>query len=121
MSQGAVAQIGTPEALYRNPTTGFVAQFVGDAMRLGGRIEGDTLHIPGGALVLPGTATGEVLVRAEDIRMGPDVLGDDQAQAVVPAGHWQAARSLVPRASSLLIRIRRRSSREATVGCAIAQ
>jgi putative spermidine/putrescine transport system ATP-binding protein len=72
MSQGAVAQIGTPEALYRNPTTGFVAQFVGDAMRLGGRIEGDTLHILGGALVLPGTATGEVLVRAEDIRIVPN-------------------------------------------------
>jgi hypothetical protein len=31
---------------------------------------------------------------ARDIRMGPDVLGDDQAQAVVLAGHWQAARSL---------------------------
>ena len=35
---------------------------------------------------------GETVAR--DIRMGPDVLGDDQAQALVPAGHWQAARSL---------------------------
>lgn len=72
MTQGAVAQIGTPEALYRNPATGFVARFVGNAMPLGGRIEGDTLHIPGGALALPGTATGEVLARAEDIRIVPD-------------------------------------------------
>lgn len=31
---------------------------------------------------------------AEDIRMGPDVLGGEVVQAVVPAGHWQAARSL---------------------------
>ena len=30
---------------------------------------------------------------AQDIRLGPDVLGGDSAQAVVPAGHWQAARS----------------------------
>ena len=69
MSQGEVAQIGTPEALYRNPATGFVACFVGDAMPLGGRIVGDKLHLPGGALSLPGRATGEVLVRAEDIRI----------------------------------------------------
>ncbi len=31
---------------------------------------------------------------ATDIRMGPDVLGDEVVQLVVPAGHWQAARSL---------------------------
>ena len=36
MSQGEVAQIGTPEALYRKPATGFVARFVGDAMPLDG-------------------------------------------------------------------------------------
>lgn len=58
MNQGEVAQIGTPEALYRNPATGFVARFVGDAMPLSGRIEADQLHLPGG-----------VLVRAEDIRI----------------------------------------------------
>lgn len=28
-----------------------------------------------------------------DIRLGPDVLGGEAPQAVVPAGHWQAARS----------------------------
>lgn len=32
--------------------------------------------------------------RARDIRLGPDVLAADVAQAVVPAGHWQGARSL---------------------------
>ena len=30
---------------------------------------------------------------AADIRLGPDVLGGEAPQAVVPAGHWQAARS----------------------------
>lgn len=69
MSEGAVAQIGTPEALYRKPATGFVARFVGDAMPLRGRVEDGKLHLPGGALVLPGTVPGEVLVRAEDIRI----------------------------------------------------
>lgn len=70
MSQGEVAQIGTPEALYRNPATGFVARFVGDAMPLPGRVEADRLHLPGGVLALPQLADGhEVLVRAEDIRL----------------------------------------------------
>jgi predicted cupin superfamily sugar epimerase len=34
------------------------------------------------------------LERASDHRMGPDVLGGETVQIVVPAGHWQAARSL---------------------------
>jgi len=72
MSQGEVAQIGTPEALYRNPSTGFVARFIGDAMPLGGRVDGDRLHLPGGIQPLPGHATNcEVLARAEDIRIDP--------------------------------------------------
>ena len=31
---------------------------------------------------------------ASDVRLGPEVLGDQVVQAVVPAGWWQAARSL---------------------------
>jgi predicted cupin superfamily sugar epimerase len=31
---------------------------------------------------------------AEELRLGPDVLGGEVVQAVVPAGWWQAARSL---------------------------
>jgi putative spermidine/putrescine transport system ATP-binding protein len=73
MSQGEVAQIGSPEALYRNPATGFVARFVGDAMPLEGQIKADRLHLPGGVLDLPKPAEGqEVLVRAEDIRIDPE-------------------------------------------------
>ena len=72
MRQGTVVQIGTPEALYRNPATSFVARFVGDAMPLSGRIESDRLHLPGGLLTLPQPAERhDVLVRAEDIRLDP--------------------------------------------------
>ena len=55
------------------------------------RVDADEIWIwnSGAPLML---SLGETVAR--DIRMGPDVLGDDQAQAVVPAGHWQAARSL---------------------------
>ena len=55
------------------------------------RVDADEIWIwnAGAPLLL---SLGETVAR--DIRMGPNVLGDDQAQAVVPAGHWQAARSL---------------------------
>jgi predicted cupin superfamily sugar epimerase len=55
------------------------------------RVDADEIWIwnAGAPLML---SLGETVAR--DIRMGPDVLGDDQAQSVVPAGHWQAARSL---------------------------
>jgi len=55
------------------------------------RVDADEIWIwnAGAPLML---SLGETVAR--DIRMGPNVLGDDQAQAVVPAGHWQAARSL---------------------------
>ncbi|MDX5349234.1 MAG: cupin domain-containing protein [Paracoccaceae bacterium] len=33
------------------------------------------------------------LTAARDYRLGPDVLGDEAPQLVVPAGWWQAARS----------------------------
>ena len=30
---------------------------------------------------------------AQDFRLGPDILADEMPQVIVPAGHWQAARS----------------------------
>ncbi|MBD8892573.1 ABC transporter ATP-binding protein [Roseibium litorale] len=73
MSHGRVAQIGTPEALYRKPETAFVARFVGNAMPLGGRIGKDRLYLPGGVLALAAPADGkQAFVRAEDVRIDPE-------------------------------------------------
>lgn len=68
MSHGRVVQSGTPEELYRNPNSAFVAGFVGNAMRLVGKTEGATLHLKGGALTLPSEGAGHrIYVRAEDV------------------------------------------------------
>ena len=53
MSNGRIAQSGTPEELYRNPQSAFVAGFVGNAMHLKGQVDGRTLSLPGGQ---PGSA-----------------------------------------------------------------
>lgn len=70
MSHGKIAQIGTPEALYRAPESEFVARFIGAAMPLGRHIETDTLHFETGSLTLPAPATDkQAFVRAEDVRL----------------------------------------------------
>ena len=70
MSHGHVVQSGTPEELYRNPNSPFVAGFVGNAMRLEGKVAGSTLHLDGGELALPRDGTGHnVFVRAEDVQI----------------------------------------------------
>lgn len=95
MSQGKVAQIGTPEALYRNPATGFVARFVGDAMPLTGRITADRLHLDGGTLALPNAAEGyRAFVRAEDIRIDIDGPISARVESITFLGtHYRIALS----------------------------
>jgi spermidine/putrescine transport system ATP-binding protein len=84
MNRGRFEQVASPEELYYQPATAFVAGFVGDANRWRGRVEavdGDTARIfVGDDLTLIGTladgaepgATVEVFVRPEAIVLGPD-------------------------------------------------
>jgi len=72
MSHGHIVQTGTPEDLYRNPATRFVAGFVGHAMQLPGQVVGDVLKTAAGDLALPREGSGcDVFVRAEDIYLSP--------------------------------------------------
>jgi len=93
MSHGKVAQIGTPEALYRNPDTAFVARFVGDAQPLVGRIEGNMLYLQGGKLPMSRAAEGhQAFVRAEDIRLEPQGPLCAKVEAVTFLGaHYRIA------------------------------
>lgn len=54
------------------------------------RVDADEIWIwnAGAPLIL---SVGEASAR--EIRLGPDVLAGEVVQSVVPAGHWQAARS----------------------------
>jgi len=75
MQSGQIAQIGTPEDLYHNPASAFVAEFVGNAMRLDGTIEGTTLTCAGGRIALKDTAPlapdASLYIRAENIHLDP--------------------------------------------------
>jgi iron(III) transport system ATP-binding protein len=80
MSRGRIAQIGTPEEIYSQPTAPFVANFVGRSSRFEASVEapgrlrtGDGLAIPAdSARALPSGTQVEVFVRPEDVRIGPE-------------------------------------------------
>jgi spermidine/putrescine transport system ATP-binding protein len=82
MNAGRFEQIGTPQALYNDPRTAFVAGFVGDSNRWRGRVEavdgGEArIELPGGTPMLARLANGaaapgesvEVFVRPEAIAL----------------------------------------------------
>jgi thiamine transport system ATP-binding protein len=74
MNDGRVEQVGTPEAVYREPATRFVAEFVGDTNILSGsvvagsppaiRVEGQALPLPQEAPVTAGESI-DLCVRPE--------------------------------------------------------
>lgn len=87
MSHGHVVQSGTPEELYRNPKSTFVAEFVGNAMLLDGNIDSTTLHLNGGTLLLPRDGSGHnVFVRAEDVRIDAEGPMTGQVETVTFLG-----------------------------------
>jgi putative spermidine/putrescine transport system ATP-binding protein len=50
MTRGEIAQIGTPKEIYFEPASRFVAEFVGAANIVEGRVEAQAIMVPGGRL-----------------------------------------------------------------------
>ena len=70
MSRGEIAQIGTPKEIYFEPASRFVAEFVGAANIVEGRVDAQAIIVPGGRLGFsgespPGHATA--MIRPEAI------------------------------------------------------
>jgi iron(III) transport system ATP-binding protein len=77
MSEGRVVQVGEPKALYRRPTTRFVAQFLGEANVLPATRVGEGFRTAVGILPLSGEGRTdlEVCIRPEAIRLSPHNTG----------------------------------------------
>ncbi|MGP1355854.1 ABC transporter ATP-binding protein, partial [Roseicyclus sp.] len=72
MKMGQIAQIGTPAELYERPASSFVADFIGDANLIEGRVGSGMFHAA--HLSLPVTAedgTVTATIRPERIRLAP--------------------------------------------------
>ncbi|MGW8430360.1 ABC transporter ATP-binding protein [Curtobacterium sp. Csp1] len=76
MHAGDVEQVGTPEELYRTPTSAFTADFVGQSNRLRGDLRGGDVFVYG--FRVPALDTGAVdgpvlaYVRPEDVAFASD-------------------------------------------------
>jgi iron(III) transport system ATP-binding protein len=82
MRAGRFEQVGRAEEVYHLPQTRFVADFVGEAHLLPVRVEGDRIvselgAVPLGVARLEAGETAEVLLRPEDIALGPPGVGPE--------------------------------------------
>ena len=77
MNRGVVAQTGTPEQVYLEPATEFVADFLGVGNRLEARAESGALHLEGQRLPYGGPVRGPVLVilRSSDLGLAEGAGG----------------------------------------------
>ena len=89
MEKGRIAQVGTPQDIYHNPATAFVADFIGTMNRLSGNVADDHLMIASGRIPLHGAsvwsaaraARVDVMFRPEDVRVVR--LGDHHLEGKV--------------------------------------
>jgi iron(III) transport system ATP-binding protein len=73
MHDGRLEQFGSPAELYENPTSAWIASFVGDANFVRGHAAGDRAETALGSVALARAVTGEVdvLIRPEHLRVAP--------------------------------------------------
>ena len=77
MDRGRVVQVGTPDEIYRNPVSEFVANFIGRSNFLTGTANGTTVQTAFGDLPMTRAANGAVTlaVRPEQIMLDEDPTG----------------------------------------------
>lgn len=83
MGQGEIAQIGTPQEIFRSPNNRFVAEFVGRNNILNGNVKDGTITIDGADYPLPDTPDGpaEIVVAADRMT----IHRSEPAEAAIPA------------------------------------
>jgi iron(III) transport system ATP-binding protein len=102
MNHGVIEQVGSPEKVYREPASPFVADFVGRVNVLSGHLDAAGLLRVGDAVLELASAQGhpqarggdiKVYLRPEDVRARPLPPGDAMDQAFEPgASNVLAAR-----------------------------
>ena len=78
MNRGRIEQIGTPEEIFRQPATSFVATFVGHASFIPGRVDGEEIETEIGRFAHEGDPFVKevvVMIRPDDVKLTPDSQG----------------------------------------------
>jgi len=98
LSDGMVAQAGSPEDLYRRPKSRWLAGFVGQANFVDGVADGSTATTRFGTVTLLDECVGsvQVLIRPEHLKISAaTVAGRDAAAPLQPAGMVEGEVELV--------------------------
>ncbi|MQA76829.1 MAG: ATP-binding cassette domain-containing protein, partial [Solirubrobacterales bacterium] len=75
MRDGAIVQIGSPEALYYTPADAFVAGLFGEVNEVHGHVRGGHVETPFGRVCAPGLEEGaavDVLIRPEALKVSTE-------------------------------------------------
>ena len=78
LNLGRLEQIGTPEEIFRQPATSFVATFVGHASFIPGRVDGEEIDTEIGRLPYtgdPSLSEALVMIRPDAVKLTPDPSG----------------------------------------------
>jgi iron(III) transport system ATP-binding protein len=77
MQDGRIQQVGSPQDIYRSPSSSWIASFVGDVNLLDGTGQGVVVETIVGTIPLASPANGpvQVLVRPEDLTLSPEGSG----------------------------------------------
>ena len=98
MNQGVIEQIGTPQEIYREPASAFVADFVGKVNVISAVAEGDN-RFRVGALVLNGATGADAVAPGTKVRLY--LRPEDIVVADVAAAHANAAQAKVTKVEFL--------------------
>ncbi len=91
MEAGKVCQVGTPDEIYRNPISSFVASFIGRSNIVTGKAQGLGADTPFGRVELSKEVNGTVdlAVRPEQILLEPHAEGEAEVIGREYRGHDQ--------------------------------
>jgi len=100
MSEGRVLQIGTPRQVYEQPASRFVAEFLGQALWLEGRMtQGGFLTTRGTLLRCPTPRRVArqygLLIRPESLRLGEAEGGENQLSATMQSSRYRGEATLL--------------------------
>ncbi|CAN5118182.1 ABC transporter ATP-binding protein [soil metagenome] len=101
MLRGAIHQVGSPEAVYRSPSTLDVARFIGVPNLLPARRRGDVVETEIGAFTANGASGADdeplvALVQAEDLELEPDATGAVEIESSLFQGKSRSYRVRLP-------------------------
>ncbi|MEE9198363.1 MAG: ABC transporter ATP-binding protein [Dehalococcoidia bacterium] len=93
LNHGRLEQLGSPEEVYHQPATSFVAAFVGHASFIPAQLQGEEIITEVGRLPYNGNHMGSevvVMVRPDDIQ----ILPDDAGKGAIIAREFQGSQNL---------------------------